>query len=420
MRWRLWWLGMSATKKTRLGIGYRPELAYFIERHRDIGLVEVLAQDFHTADCIPDFLIRMAHERDVEFVVHSTMLDCAGATPLNIDHLDHVAAVARRLNAVRVSDHLAFVRSGELESGHLIPPRRSGATLQVVLDNIASIQRKLPVPLVLENIATTFDWPDHEMSEAHFLSAILHKADCELLLDVSNLFANACNVGVDADAFIESLPLDRLFYVHVAGGIFKSGLYHDTHRHEVQSQSLDMLAALARRVTVERVMLERDGDFGDPAALDAELAAISDTLARVVCTGRNGGTDATAPEHIDVHLDPDSARQIVRAEQDVLLHGLLSGGASLRVLELQGFDLARLDGAYQSLRRKRARAIKRACPWLSDSFANENELDRALAGYFDSAVSAAASPLADGHAFMHFSRVSLQKSHAKPQRTLAP
>lgn len=420
MRWRLWWLGMSATKKTRLGIGYRPELAYFIERHRHIGFVEVLAEDFHAADCIPDFLVRMAHERDVEFVVHSTMLDCAGATALDESYLDHVIAVARRLNAVRVSDHLAFVRSGELESGHLIPPRRSDATLQVVLNNIASIQRKLPVPFVLENIATTFDWPDHEMSEAHFLSAVLYKADCELLIDVSNLFANACNVGLDADAFIDTLPLDRLFYVHVAGGVFKSGLYHDTHRHKVQSQSLDMLAALARRVPVERVMLERDGDFGDPVALDAELAAIRDTLQSTVCAGGNGGADATAPEHIDVHLDLDSARQIVRAEQDALLHGLLSGGASLRAPGLQGFDLARLDGAYQSLRRKRARSIKRACPWLLQLFDDDNELDRALAAYFDSAISAAASPLADGEAFMHFSRVSLQKSHARPQRTLAP
>lgn len=408
---------MSATSDMRLGIGYRPELAYFIERHRDIGFVEVLAEDFHAADCIPDFLVRMARERDVEFVVHSTMLDPAGATPLDESYLDHVVAVARRLNAVRVSDHLAFVRSGELESGHLLPPRRSGATLQVVLDNIARIQRKLPVPFVLENIATTFDWPDHEMSEVAFLSTILQESDCGLLVDVSNLFANACNVGVDADAFIDALPLERLFYVHVAGGVFKSGLYHDTHRHEVQRQSLEMLAALARRVPVERVMLERDGDFGDPAALDAELVAIRETVEQTVCLGRNAGDHAG--EALE-KLDLDLARQIVHDEQHRLLEGLLAGGASLQIGELAAFDSARLDGAHRSLRRKRARSIKRACPWLVDSFADENELDRALAGYFDSAFSAAASPLADGEAFMHFSRASLQKPHARPQRTLAP
>lgn len=85
---------------------------------------------------------------------------------------------------------------------------------------------------------------------------------------------NARNHGFNPIAFLDRLPLDRLAYVHVAGGVERDGLYHDTHTYEV-APVLNLLEALTARTTVPGVMLERDDHFPGEAELNAELDAIA-------------------------------------------------------------------------------------------------------------------------------------------------
>src|SRR4029453_8376154 len=106
----------------------------------------------------------------------------------------------------------------------------------------------LPVPLALENIATLFEWPRAEMDEATFIAEALDRTDTLLLLDVSNLYANARNHRWGAKAYLEKLPLERLAYVPIAGGISRNGLYHDTHAHAIPDGALDLLAEVCSRV----------------------------------------------------------------------------------------------------------------------------------------------------------------------------
>jgi len=89
----------------------------------------------------------------------------------------------------------------------------------------------IPAPLVLENIAAYLEWPGAEMDEATFLAEVLERTGELLLLDVANLHANARNLHWDPIAFLDSLPLELLAYVHVAGGEERQGHYHDTHAH---------------------------------------------------------------------------------------------------------------------------------------------------------------------------------------------
>jgi len=260
------------------GIGWRPELALSIARNAEIDFVEVVAENI-SADRIPRALEQLC-ERGIKIVPHGVSLSLGGAERPSSKRLSRLARLAERLDAPMVSEHVAFVRAGGIEAGHLLPLPRTREALDVLVENITEAKRALPVPLALENIATLFEWPHAEMDEATFLAEALRRTDTLLLLDVSNLYANARNHNWDAIKFLDRLPLDRLAYVHIAGGITKAGLYHDTHAHRIPAGALDLLEELCARVDIPGVMLERDDHFPEEAELVREMRAIAEARRR--------------------------------------------------------------------------------------------------------------------------------------------
>jgi uncharacterized protein len=262
-----------------LGIGWRPELALAIDRHPDLGFVELTAENHDPSRPLPEALERL-RERGVRVVVHGVSLSLGGAEPLDPARLDALAALARRADAPLVSEHVAFVRAGGLEAGHLLPVPRTDESLGLVSEQVRAATRALPAPLALENIAAVVEWPEAGMGEAEFLAALLERTDTRLLLDVSNVHANARNHGLDPLAYLDTLPLDRLAYVHVGGGVEHDGIYHDTHAHRVDPAALELLEELAARVEIPGAMLERDDDFPPADELAGELEAIREAVRR--------------------------------------------------------------------------------------------------------------------------------------------
>ena len=186
-----------------------------------------------------------------------------------------------------MTEHLAFVRGGGIETGHLLPLPRTWDVLDLVVENVRRAQAALPVPLGLENIASLVEWPDAELSEADFLAEVLERADVRLLLDVENVYANARNHGGDPLEFLDRLPLERLAYLHVAGGTESRGLYHDTHTYPVPQAVIDLVEEVCSRRGARR-----DAGARRPFPPEAELNAELDALAAAMDAGRHGGRDA--------------------------------------------------------------------------------------------------------------------------------
>jgi uncharacterized protein (UPF0276 family) len=262
------------TTASGVGIGWRPEIAGFVARLPGLGFVEVVAESVHAHGELPTGLVEL-RERGVPVVPHGVKLSLGGAEPVDPARVTHLAAVAHRLAAPLVSEHIAFVRAGGVEAGHLLPIPRSREAVDAVVANVRRTQAELSVPIALEPIAALFDWPDDELDEGEFLTEILERTDALLLLDVANVYANARNRGTEPAALFDRLPLERVAYVHVAGGAEHEGVYHDTHTDAVPQPVLDLIAALCERHRPPALMLERDGDYPAAAELSRELDAIA-------------------------------------------------------------------------------------------------------------------------------------------------
>ncbi len=260
-----------------VGIGWRAEIDLTVERSQ-ADFVEFIAEDVDPRR-IPESL-RLLRRRATPALPHAVSLSLAGAEPLRTDRVRHLARVAAAVDAPLVSDHIAFTRAGGWEAGHILPPPRTAESLDVLVHNVRCAQELLPVPLALEHVAALVEWPAAEFGEAELLTRLVERTGCLLIIDVANLYANAHNLGTDPMAFLDTVPLEQVAYVHVGGGVWRDGTYHDTHAHPVLPEVLELLGELRARTRPRGVLLERDDRFPDDGELAAELTAIRRAVAR--------------------------------------------------------------------------------------------------------------------------------------------
>ena len=270
----------------RVGLGWRPELAAGILAHVDrIDVVEVIAEDWLEAGR-RDLRALRTLAAQLPVMLHGVSLGLASAAPVEPRRLE---ALARLVNAVEPeawSEHLAFVRAGGREIGHLAAPPRASATLDGLAANVARARAIVGAAPALENVATLIDPPGSDRDEPAWLSDAIAVSGCALLLDLHNLHANALNFGFDAGAALARLPLARVGLVHLAGGAWIAApgggrRLLDDHKHAVPDPVFDLLTALAARAPGPlTVILERDGEYPTITRLLGELDRARLALAR--------------------------------------------------------------------------------------------------------------------------------------------
>lgn len=220
----------------------------------------------------------LARERPVH--IHSLSLGLASSLPVMRRRIDRLARLIDLIEPVGWSEHLAFVRAGDIEIGHLAPTPRTVATLEGSATNIALATRIIGAKPAMENIATLVDAPMSTLSEPEWTHRVLAAVDCPLLLDLHNLYANANNFGHDPQIMLDAMPLERVTVVHLSGGrrIEEPGQCGrsrvlDDHKHAVPDDVFALLASVAARVPEGlTVIIERDGEYPPFAHLLDEMA----------------------------------------------------------------------------------------------------------------------------------------------------
>ncbi|MFF3650627.1 DUF692 domain-containing protein [Streptomyces sp. NPDC002181] len=371
-----------------VGIGWRPEIADAVERLPGLDWVEVVAENICPGH-LPAPLLRL-RERGVRVVPHGVSLGLGGAERPDAGKLAALGERALALGAPLVTEHIAFVRTSSpaLEAGHLLPVRRTRDALDVLCENVRIAQEALPVPLALENIAALVSWPGEELTEGQFLTELVERTGVRLLIDVANLHTNRVNRGEDPFAVLDAIPLEALAYVHVAGGVERDGVWHDTHAHPVPAVVLDVLAELRKRVAPAGVLLERDDDFPAESELAGELAAIRAVVGRVDPAGPavdSPGRPSALPRGSTADAAPDAApdtpagprkRARVGEEQGALLAALVTGAEVP-----EGFDRERVGVQARALAAKRAGVVAKLAPELPGILGGEAPYREAFLGY---------------------------------------
>ncbi|MFF4011649.1 DUF692 family multinuclear iron-containing protein [Streptomyces sp. NPDC001717] len=381
---------MKPMERLGVGIGWRPEIADAVERLPGLDWVEVVAENICPGH-LPESLVRL-RERGVRVVPHGVSLGIGGADRPDPAKLAALGERAVALGAPLVTEHIAFVRTSSpaLEAGHLLPVPRTRDALDVLCENVRIAQDALPVPLALENIAALISWPDEELTEGQFLTELVERTGVRLLIDVANLHTNRVNRGEDPAAVLDAIPLEALAYVHVAGGVEKGGVWHDTHAHPVPRVVLDLLAGLRSRVDPPGVLLERDDDFPPEAELAAELTAIRAVSAapgaEVVRepreeAGTGAGFDAVAgrPGAPASPTEPEvdeAVRTRVGLGQAALLSALVAGTPVP-----EGFDRRRVRVQARALAAKRADVVAKVAPELREILGGAESYREAFLAY---------------------------------------
>lgn len=204
---------------------------------------------------------------------HGLSLNIGGPDPLSERFLADLKVFFNRFPMLCYSEHLSYTAAGGQMYDLLPMPFRKDAISHLV-SRIHQVQDTLQRPLVLENISY-YTPVSAEMSELEFLLEVLERADCQLLLDVNNVYVNSVNHGYDSREFIRALPSNRIRYGHIAGHYVQhEHLLIDTHGADVCPDVWQLLAYAYHCHGIFPTLLERDFNLPDLAELTAELQII--------------------------------------------------------------------------------------------------------------------------------------------------
>jgi uncharacterized protein (UPF0276 family) len=229
--------------KLGVGLGYQVQLRPFLEGRIDeydfLEVVpEVLWNDLGPGRH-PRYISDPSGAAFVEWVrqgkpvvPHSIGLSIGSAHRFDREHVAQMARWHEWLHFPWHSDHLSFhlaEHAGEVNVNLTLPLPLDLSTLDVVSGRVSEVLSAVPAPFLVENNVYYFEMEDQDLDEAAFLNALHRRSGCGILLDLHNLYVNACNLGLDPCAYLDRLDLQAVVEIHVAGGMELAGFYLDAH-----------------------------------------------------------------------------------------------------------------------------------------------------------------------------------------------
>ena len=191
------------------------------------------------------------------FVVHGLSMSLGGPAPLDTDFIQKVKAFIHTHGIRLYTEHLSYCG----DDGHLydlMPIPFTDEAVDYVAGRIRQVQDMLGQRIAVENVSY-YAAPGKQMSELEFVNEVLLRADCDLLLDVNNIYVNSINHGYNAMEFLTGLPAERIRYFHVAGHYVEAeDLRVDTHGSDICDPVWQLLDQAYRHFGVVPTLLERD------------------------------------------------------------------------------------------------------------------------------------------------------------------
>ncbi|GAB4565500.1 MAG: DUF692 domain-containing protein [Rhizobacter sp.] len=273
---------------TGFGLGLRTEhYADFAQAQPGVDWLEVISENYLVPGGKPlHHLDRIrAH---TPMVMHGVSMSIGSTDPLDLAYLRELKALARRIEPAWISDHLCWTGVDHHNLHDLLPLPYTEAALRHVVQRVQQVQELLGRRLLLENVSSYVSFAGDEMSEWEFIAQLVHRADCELLLDVNNVYVSSVNHGFDAHAFIDAMPCERVRQIHLAGHEDHGDHLIDTHDHPVCEAVWQLYAYAVQRLGAVPTMIERDDHIPPLPDLLAELNVARAVQQRAVIPAQAG------------------------------------------------------------------------------------------------------------------------------------
>jgi uncharacterized protein len=300
----------SAPLPASAGIGLRhPHVAEVLERRPSMGWLEVHAENYMNDGPAVAALERIRHFYTLS--IHGVGLSLGSAKGIDDRHLARLKAVCDRFEPAMVSEHLAWSVGDGIYLNDLLPVPYDEEALVIVCQNIERTQETIKRPILIENLSAYVGFARSTMAEPQFLSEIVARTGCGLLLDINNVHVSAHNLGFDAYAYVAGLPAKAISEVHLAGYAENQTddgpVLIDNHGSCVAPEVWSLYRAAIERIGPRPTLIEWDSDLPPLDTLLGE-AMWADLLASTIALEKNS-RPAKAKRHSrksDLFLPPST------------------------------------------------------------------------------------------------------------------
>jgi len=269
----------------RAGLGLKPQhYREVLETSPPVGFFEVHAENYMGAGGPPHRYLEQIRAR-YPLSVHGVGLSIGGDQPLDRTHLARLCRLIERYGPESFSEHLAWSTHETVFLNDLLPVPYDRPTLRRVCEHIDDVQDALGRRMLLENPSTYITFEQSCLSEIDFLSEIVCRTGCGLLLDVNNVFVSAINHAYDAKAYLDAFPAEYVGEIHLAGFAEDhdddgSPLLIDTHNTPVADIVWTLFEHALDRTGSVPTLIEWDNDVPGFPVLMNEVRRADGALAK--------------------------------------------------------------------------------------------------------------------------------------------
>jgi uncharacterized protein len=255
----------------RAGVGLKAEhLQTILQTRPSVGFFEIHAENYLSAGGPPHRYLTAIREH-YALSIHGVGLSIGAAQPLDTEHLARLEMLLSRYEPALFSEHLAWSTHGSAFLNDLLPVPYTDEALRRVTDHIDQIQERLSRPLLLENPARYLAFEESSYLETQFLTELVRRCGCALLLDINNVCVSATNLGYDPFDYINSLPAGCVRQIHLAGHeCRRADLLIDTHDRAVAEPVWRLYAHALRVMGPLPTLIEWDANIPGWATLQLE------------------------------------------------------------------------------------------------------------------------------------------------------
>lgn len=243
------------------GVGLRvPYYAQALEGGLDVDWLECISENFFGGGGRPRAVLTRLR-RDMPLAFHGVSMGIGSQEGPSEDYLRRLSALAQQFEPAWLSDHLCWTCWGQQHSHDLLPLPYTEEALALVVRNLDRVQTVLGRPLVLENVSSYVSFKCSSMTEWEFLSEVVARSGCKLLLDVNNVVVSARNHGYSPQAFFDGLPGDAVWQLHLANHEDRGAYKFDSHIGQVPAEVLHWYEYVVKRWGRVSTLVEWDDEL---------------------------------------------------------------------------------------------------------------------------------------------------------------